>query len=65
VLSSSGEISLPVGKGYFEQKTMLESEDVYLVNGKVNLDQFSWLPESEYMELLLGDLPAHIPYEAR
>ncbi|ENU07704.1 hypothetical protein F997_03730 [Acinetobacter calcoaceticus NIPH 13] len=46
VINSQGKISLSKfnEKGENVQQLKLEAEGVYLLNGKVNLKQFSWQP---------------------
>ncbi len=45
VVSASGRISLPEGRGYELQRAMLESEGVYLSgSGCIDLDRYLWIP---------------------
>jgi len=43
VVNSQGAISLKPGRGYEEQKRLLESEGIkFNKNNKINLDMFQW-----------------------
>lgn len=46
VINSQGQIRVDRinGKGQNIQQGLLEAEDVYLLNGKVNLKKFGWQP---------------------
>lgn len=45
VLRANGEIALPRGRGYEEQRARLEAEGVeFLEDGRVDLERFAWKP---------------------
>jgi methylated-DNA-protein-cysteine methyltransferase related protein len=45
VINGSGRISLPRGRGYETQKTLLQKEGVkFNLDGSVDLDRYLWVP---------------------
>jgi methylated-DNA-protein-cysteine methyltransferase-like protein len=48
VIGANGRISLPPGKGFFEQRRLLQAEGVAVGRGgRVDLKKFRWLAEGE------------------
>lgn len=49
VISASGRISLPPGRGLEEQRRRLRREGVAVgVRGRIDLERFRWQPEGEF-----------------
>lgn len=46
VLNSQGKISFPMGSELFErQKSLLQDEQVVIINSRVKLKEFQWSPD--------------------
>ena len=65
VLNSKGQISLPVGNGYFEQKKMLEREGIIWEGEKLDLSVYEWNPSQNKLNTLLKGIPKHIPHSLK
>ncbi|MCF7859371.1 MAG: MGMT family protein [Candidatus Cloacimonetes bacterium] len=42
IINSQGKISLPPGRGFEMQQSMLENEGITVHNGKVDLKKYQW-----------------------
>ncbi|TRX55714.1 MGMT family protein [Thalassomonas sp. M1454] len=46
VINSQGKISFPIGSEHFEQqKGLLQTEQVVVLNGRIKLKEFQWQPD--------------------